>query len=74
MTREKALGLIRQMDHVKSSDLKRWLSYVGMTEAEFDRISDTFRDSRVWRMSNGEWVKDEPWSDATRPLVVTETA
>ena len=74
MTREKALGLIRQMDHVKSGDLKRWLSYVGMTEDEFDRITDTFRDLRVWQMSNGEWVKDEPWSDAPRPMAVTETA
>ena len=64
MTRQRGLELVRQMDHVKSSDLKRWLEYVGMTEEEFDRIADTFRDSRVWRMENGAWSKDEPWAKA----------
>jgi len=28
-----------------------------MTEEEFDRICDTFRDRRVWRIENGQWVK-----------------
>ena len=40
----KAKQLVKQYDHVKPSDLKRWLSYTGMSEDEFDRISDTFRD------------------------------
>jgi imidazoleglycerol phosphate synthase cyclase subunit len=63
LTREQALERVRQMDHVKSSDLNRWLDYVGMTEDEFDRIADTFRDPRVWRMVEGRWVKDAPWAD-----------
>lgn len=62
MTRQQGLELVRRMDHVKPSDLKRWLDYVRMTEDEFDRIADTFRDPRVWRMEQGCWVKDEPWS------------
>ena len=49
---------MRRIDTVKSSDLRRWLDYVGMTEDEFDRIADTFRDPRVWRMENDAWVKD----------------
>jgi N-acetyl sugar amidotransferase len=61
MTREQGLELVRRMDHVKSSDLKRWLEYTGMSEDEYDRIADTFRDPRVWRMEAGAWVKDEPW-------------
>ena len=64
VTREQGLELVRRMDPIKSSDLKRWLDYVGMTEDEFDSIADTFRDSRVWRMEQGHWVKDEPWTGA----------
>jgi N-acetyl sugar amidotransferase len=62
MTREIGVEMVRKYDHVKSSDLARWLSYVGMTEEEFDRIADTFRDPRVWRKnSKGEWEKDNIW-------------
>ena len=47
------------MDHIKSSDLKRWLEYVEMSEEEFDRISDHFRDPRVWVWNdNIGWEKD----------------
>jgi hypothetical protein len=61
MSRGQAIELVRKMDSVKSRDLARWLDYVGMTEDEFDRIADTFRDPRVWRMENGTWVKDALW-------------
>jgi hypothetical protein len=61
MSRVEALELVRRMDPLKSSDLKRWLDYVDMSEDEFDRIADTFRDPRVWRIEQGRWVKDEPW-------------
>ena len=60
MTREQGLELVRRMDAVKSSDLRRWLAYTDMTEDEFDRIADTFRDPRVWRMQQGRWIKDDP--------------
>jgi N-acetyl sugar amidotransferase len=58
MTREKGIELVRAMDPVKSRDLQRWLSYVGMDEAEFDAIADTFRDPRVWRLEDGRWTRD----------------
>ena len=62
MTREQGVEMVRKYDHVKPSDLKRWLEYVGMTEAEFDRVCDTFRDPRVWwKNEKGEWVKDNIW-------------
>lgn len=61
MTREQGLELVRQMDPIKSSDLGRWLDYVGMSEADFDRIADTFRDPRVWRLENDQWIKDNIW-------------
>ncbi len=57
MTREKAIELVNYYDPIKPSDLNRWLKYVGMTELEFDRIADTFRDPRVWWTESGEWKK-----------------
>jgi N-acetyl sugar amidotransferase len=64
MTRDEGIEMVRRYDHVKPRrDLERWLDYVGMTEAEFDRIADTFRDPRVWRQENGAWVKDNIWDD-----------
>ena len=61
MSREKAVELVRRHDPIKPRDLKRWLDYVGMEEAEFDRIADTFRDPRVWAFRDGEWIKANLW-------------
>lgn len=63
MTREKGIEMVRQYDHVKPRrDLERWLDYVEMTESEFDRIADTFRDRRVWRKDDrGNWQKENIW-------------
>ena len=63
LSREEALELVRRYDPVRPRDLSRWLSYVDVSEAEFDAIADTFRDPRVWWRENGRWVKDEPWTD-----------
>src|SRR3546814_9398841 len=49
---------VNRYDPVKPRDLARWLDYVGMSENEFDRVADTFRDPRVWRMEDGAWVRD----------------
>jgi len=63
MTRKQGIEMVRKYDHVKPRrDLSRWLDYVGMSETEFDRIADTFRDPRVWwKDTNGIWVKDNIW-------------
>lgn len=63
ITREEGIELVKKYDHIKPSDLQRWLKYVNMTEEEFDRIADTFRDSRVWSKINGEWIKDNIWDE-----------
>src|SRR5262249_30907761 len=63
ITRDRGIELVRKMDHVKPRDLARWLAYAGMTEDEFDRIADTFRDPRVWRREDGRWVKDNLWDE-----------
>lgn len=60
--RDEAIALVRKYDSVKPRrDLERWLSYVNMTEAEFDETCDRFRDPRVWRVEDGEWVKENVW-------------
>lgn len=62
MSREQGIEMVRKYDHVKPRrDLERWLAYVGMTEDEFDHVCDTFRDPRVWRVENGQWVKQNIW-------------
>ena len=61
MDRKEGIERIKQYDHIKPSDLKRWLEYTGMKEKEFDAICDTFRDPRVWRREKGEWMKDNVW-------------
>lgn len=62
MTRERGIEMVRQYDHVKPMrDLQRWLGYVGMTEDEFDKVADRFRDPRVWRKVGGVWTKDNLW-------------
>jgi len=61
MTRKRAIKEIKKRDHIKPKDLKRWLKYVKMSEKEFDRICDTFRDPRVWWIENNKWVKHNIW-------------
>jgi N-acetyl sugar amidotransferase len=77
MTREEGIEMVRKYDHVKPRrDLGRWLRYVNMTEAEFDATCDTFRDPRVWRIEDGQWVKDDIWggSSAYGPAPLSQVA
>ena len=34
-------------------------------EEEFDAVADTFRNSRVWRIEDGQWVKDNIWGGSS---------
>jgi len=63
MTRKEAINMVKKYDHVVSSDLHHWLDYVDMTENEFWKIADTFRDPRVWWIKNNEWWKDNIWGE-----------
>ncbi len=76
MARDRGIEMVRKYDHVKPTrDLSRWLDYVGMSENEFDRTCDSFRDPRVWRIEQGSWVKDCIWgsSEAFGPVHCPET-
>lgn len=66
MTRAQGVEMVRKYDHVKPRrDLERWLDYVGMTEEEFDATADSYRDRRVWRIENSQWVKDNIWGGSS---------
>ena len=64
MSRENAVKEVKKRDHIKSSDLKIWLKYVGWNEKKFDEVADTFRDPRVWWIKNGKWMKDNLWGNS----------
>ena len=63
MTRPEAVEKVRQYDSVKpTTDLARWLEYVGMKEEEFDSTAESFRDARVWKKDkNNFWFKVNLW-------------
>ena len=62
MSRDEGIDLVSNYDHVIPDDLYRWLDYVGMSEADFHRIADHFRDPRVWFLnSSDEWEKLNPF-------------
>tara|TARA_A100001011_G_C14279071_1_gene830688 strand:- start:551 stop:1774 length:1224 start_codon:yes stop_codon:yes gene_type:complete len=61
ISRASGIEEVKKRDHIKSSDLKRWLKYVGWTEEKFDQVADTFRDPRTWWIKNGNWMKQDVW-------------
>jgi N-acetyl sugar amidotransferase len=65
MTREVGIEMVRKYDHVVSSDLNYWLNYVNMTETEFWKIADSFRDPRVWWIKDEQWWKSNIWGEAS---------
>lgn len=66
LTRKTAIKFIKKMDSKLSSDLNRWLKYVGWEKSKFLKIADTFRDPRVWWIKNGYWYKNSIWSKNTK--------
>lgn len=61
LDRKEGIKLVKKYDHVIPKDLYHWLDYVEMSEDEFFEIANTFRDKRVWKLSNNEWRKDNIW-------------
>lgn len=55
--RQEAIRLVNHYDPIKPRDLYRWLDYVDMTESEFDRVCDLFRDPRVWKFDDTWWSR-----------------
>lgn len=67
MDRARAIELVEHYDPIVPGDLERWLEYADMSEDRFHRIADTFRDPRVWRRVDGQWVRETLSGMATGP-------
>jgi len=65
MTREEGVEMVKKYDHVVSKDLYHWLEYVSMTETEFWKVANSFRDKRVWKEVDGNWIKDNIWDECS---------
>jgi len=63
MSRNEGIEMVKKFDHVVSHDLYYWLQYVKLTEEEFWKTADTFRNPRVWWIDSGEWWKDNIWGE-----------
>ncbi len=61
MNRSQGIEMVKKYDHVVSDDLYYWLEYVNMSEDEFWRIADSFRDPRVWSIDQNKWYKKTIW-------------
>lgn len=62
MSRDNGIELVKK--HDSAWPKKSYDFFINMTkfdEQEFLQTSDTFRDPRVWWISNGEWWKDNIW-------------
>lgn len=58
ITREEGIKLVKKYDHLRPEDLDELLKELNMTEEEFLKCVEPFRDKRVWeKNSKGEWVK-----------------
>ena len=77
ISRAQGIDNVKRYDQVKPRrDLERWLRYVDMSEDEFDTVCDGFRDTRVWRIEQGQWVKDTLWGEPQNygPVLVDSTS
>ena len=56
LTRNEGIDLVKKYDHVKPSDMKIFLQESKMTEQQFYKIIEKFRDKRIWEKKSGNWV------------------
>lgn len=74
MTREQGIDLVAQYQHVAPRDKAGLLSWLGLSDADFDAAVDRFRDPRIWERRDGAWHlrdsilnhRNDPGVDAAR--------
>lgn len=60
MTREEAIELVEQYDHIRPPDLDYMLEFLGFTEQEFIDAIEPMRDENIWKKTDaGEWVRKD---------------
>jgi hypothetical protein len=56
ITREEGLRLAKEYDgHCNPDYIKRYCEYIGITEQEFWKVADSFRNPKIWKNINGKW-------------------
>jgi len=66
MNRREGIEMVRQYDHIRSSDLYHWLDYVDRSEEWFDTIADSFRSPKVWKKNaSNQWQKNNIWDETS---------
>ena len=57
ITREQGLKLADEYDgHCNADYIRQYCDYIGITEEEFWRIADSFRNKNIWKKQNTKWV------------------
>jgi N-acetyl sugar amidotransferase len=60
MTRSRALEVLRERgDETPRADIAKFCSWLGITEARFFEIAETFRNHDVWTRRGDTWVIDD---------------
>jgi N-acetyl sugar amidotransferase len=65
ITREEAIALVRQFDgEFPQKHYQEFLSYCGLSEAEFNAVIDNFRSPHLWAKATGQWeLKHTVWRE-----------
>jgi len=62
ISRKKGIELVKKYDHIFPG--KSFEHFAKMTNYDFEsfmKVADSFRDPRVWKISENNWVKDTIW-------------
>ena len=60
ISREKAIDLIAQYDHIRPSTLDTYLRFMGITEKEFEDAIEHLRDPSIWEKDqDGRWRRND---------------
>jgi hypothetical protein len=62
ITREEGVELVKKYDGKCGKQyITNFCDYIEITEKEFYRVVDKFRNPKIWWIKNGEWWKDNIW-------------
>lgn len=57
ITREEGINLVKKYDgKLNNKYVKMFCDYIEITENEFWRVANKFRDKNIWQKKNGKWV------------------
>ncbi|HEB80134.1 MAG TPA: N-acetyl sugar amidotransferase, partial [Rhodospirillales bacterium] len=65
LTREEGVALVKRYDtEFPKKHYREFLEYCDITEDHFRNVVERWRNDKLWKRENGEWVlKDAVWHD-----------